>query len=569
MKKIIFLFSIAFIYTCQLGAQTPSWSWAERPGCTLVNEGNAVTTDAAGYIYATGYFTSPIITFGNITLTNSDSTGSSANVYVVKYTPQGNAIWARTLNDNGSDYANGITTDSHGNVYVTGEFDSDTIYFGVSTLINYGSGDVFLAKFDSSGNALWAKGAGGTNTDYGSGVATDTSGNVYITGTFISAVIEFDSIKIRNRGGGCCAEDIFIAKYTSAGKLLWAKGDGGSSSDFGKAIATDIEGNAYITGQFASPYIVIGNDTLTNSVSSVGAKLLTSDIFIAKYNPAGNVVWAHDAGGIANDYACGITTFNNDVYITGAFASDSITFDTIHMIKSFTGGSCNIFITKYDSSGNAIWARQPQCMKITGDNIGYGINASTGGKINITGIFSDSTVSFGSSTLINAGYADIFVTQYDTSGNPEWALSAGSNNNDYSNCITTDPNGYIYITGYFEDSILVFGNLPALFDTGGTYNPPSIFIAKLNPGITVGINEKTVQNPTIVTVYPNPANSVFAVGIPASSTDIKIYNSLGQIVTQTKVTEETKEYFSLSESGIYFVSVTTAKGIITKKVVVY
>jgi len=569
MKKSIFLFAAIFILGIKLFSQTPSWMWAESSGGTLVDEGNAITTDVAGNVYAAGYFTSPVITFGTKTLVNCDSTGSSANVYVVKYAPNGNVIWARTLNDNGSDFANGITTDSHCNVYVTGEFDSDTIYFGVSTLINYGGGDIYVAKFDSSGNALWAKGAGGTNTDYGSSVATDTTGNVLVTGTFVSMTINFDTIVLRNKGGGCCAEDIFIAKYTSVGNLLWAKSAGGTGSDYGRGIAADIAGNSYITGQFSSPLIEFGNDTISNNANLVGAKLLTSDVFIANYDPNGNLVWAKGAGGVLNDYACGIAAVNSDVYITGAFDSDTATFDTVQMVKSFISGGCNVFVIKYDTSGNALWARQPQCEKIAGDNIGYNINATSDGKLNLTGTFSDSVVTFGSSSLLNAGYTDIFVAQYDNSGNALWAIGAGSINNDYSNGITTDANGYMYITGYFEDSTIVFGSTPPLVNAGGTYNPPDIFVAKINPGSTVGVVTKPEQNTNMVTVYPNPANSAFFVGVPASSTDINIYNSLGQIVVHTKVSGELKESFSLTESGIYFISVSTTKEIITKKIVVY
>ncbi|MGD0710754.1 MAG: SBBP repeat-containing protein, partial [Bacteroidales bacterium] len=217
MKKHIFFFIIIIFFSgIQLFAQTPSWMWAKSAGGIQDDEGNAITADAAGNIYAAGYFTSPAITFGNVTLTNSDSAGNTLNAYIVKYSPLGNVIWARTINNNGSGYANGITTDSHSNVYVTGGYYSDTLYFGVSTLIDFGGDDVFVAKFDSSGNALWAQGAGGSAADYGNSVATDTSGNIFITGTYTSSIITFDTITIRNNGSGCSADDIFTAKYSPA-----------------------------------------------------------------------------------------------------------------------------------------------------------------------------------------------------------------------------------------------------------------------------------------------------------------------------------------------------------------
>jgi hypothetical protein len=567
MKKLFPFLLIFIISGIQLFAQAPSWSWAKSAGGIMTDQGNAVTTDAAGNVYMTGNFNSSAINFGNITLSNTDTTGSSGDVFIAKYSPSGNAIWARNAEGPNFDFSNAIATDSKGNVYITGEFESSYITFGNITLTERGSGDVFIAKFDSLGNALWAKSAGGTATDYGNSIAVDISGNVYITGGFGSSIITFDTIKLNNAGVGCSANDVFIAKYDTDGNVLWAKQGGGTGSDYGRGIITDNTGNVYITGQFAGPTIGFGSDTLIN-FSNSRSRTLPSDIFIVKYDAGGNVLWAKGAGGNSNDYGCSIDTLNSDVFITGAFASDTIVFDTITMFKSFVAGGSNIFVAKYNSSGNALWVRQPNCAGIWGDNVGYSLDASINGKINITGVISDSLSSFGGSALYNTGITETFIAQYDASGNAQWALNVGGTKNNYGYGITSDAHGYAYLTGCFMDSTVTFGST-SLVSAGGSYNPPDIFISKLNSGTPADINEIQNDKDNTLSVFPNPSTGEFSVNAPTLSTEIKILNSLGQIIQQTKINGKSIANFTLTDSGIYFISASTANKIITKKIFIY
>ena len=201
--------------------------------------------------------------------------------------------WAKSAGGNLYDYSQSITTDAVGNVYITGVFSSSTLTFGNTTLINAGGCDVFIAKYDPNGNVLWAKSAGDNNTDCGTGITTDVVGNVYLTGRF-SSTITFGNITLSSAGD----IDIFIVKYDSDGNVLWAQSAGGNSEDEIHSIATDAVGNVYITGYFNSSTLTLGNITLANTYA------WRSDIFIAKYDPNGNVLWAKSAGG--SDTDCGI-----------------------------------------------------------------------------------------------------------------------------------------------------------------------------------------------------------------------------------------------------------------------
>ena len=226
-----------------------------------------------------------------------------------------NWLWAKSAGGTGNDGANLVAVDASGNAFVVGIFSSTTITFGSTILTNAGGYDIFLAKYDASGNVLWAKNAGGINDDEANSVAVDTLGNIYITGFFSSPTITFGSTTLTNVGdtNSSPGQDIFLAKYDAAGNLLWAKSAGGISYDRAISVAVDASGNAYLTGGYNSPTISFGSDTLINVSSS-------EDIFLAKYDVAGNVLWAKSAGGTNVDRAIsvGVDALGNSS-ITGFF----------------------------------------------------------------------------------------------------------------------------------------------------------------------------------------------------------------------------------------------------------
>ena len=145
-----------------------------------------------------------------------------------------------------------------------------------------------ISTFAQAPDWLWAKGAGGTYNDYTHSIAVDANGNSYVTGYFDSPTITFGSTVLTNANsaGGTC--DIFIVKYDESGNVLWAKGEGGTSTDYAYSITVDANGNSFITGYFDSPSIIFGSTTLTNADNTGN----TGDIFIVKYNTSGNVLWA-------------------------------------------------------------------------------------------------------------------------------------------------------------------------------------------------------------------------------------------------------------------------------------
>ena len=246
-----------------------NWLWVKNAGVTVANRGLDIAVGASGNSYITGYFYGTA-TFGATTLTSN----GYYDIFVAKLDSSGNWLWVKNAGGTYENEGRGIAVDASGNSYVTGWFEGSS-NFGSTTLTSSGISDIFIAKLDSNGNWLWAKKAGGTDYDGGSGIAVDASGNSYVTGDF-EGTATFGATTLTSSGDS----DIFIAKLDSSGNWLWAKKAGGTNYDFGNGIAVDASGNSYVTGDFygtATDGAAFGNITIYSSDTS-----LNSDIFVAK-----------------------------------------------------------------------------------------------------------------------------------------------------------------------------------------------------------------------------------------------------------------------------------------------
>jgi hypothetical protein len=364
------------------------------------------------------------------------SSFGSSDIFVAKFDSVGNCLWAKQAGGTDLDMGSGIAFDANMNIFVTGYFTGNAT-FGTTQFTSAGGTDIFLAKFDPNGNWVWAKQAGGIYADWGYGLSVDPDGNCIFTGRFIGP-LTFGTFQLTGLGSW----DVFIAKYDQNGNCLWAQQAGGSVSDEGYGISLDSKGKVYITGRFSGT-AAFG----TVHLSSYG----TSDIYVANYDNNGNCLWAKHCGGTTTDRGIGIAVDENGYsYVTGWFKGIS-TFDTIQL----SGFSNNdIFIAKYDPYGNCLWAKQAGG---SNDDVGNSISVDPAGNSYVTGNFIGN-VTFGAFQL--TGYSgntnDIFVAKYDSKGNCLWARQAGGTYNDGGMAISIDASGSNYLTGFFSD-IAVFG----------------------------------------------------------------------------------------------------------------
>ncbi|HLG33499.1 MAG TPA: SBBP repeat-containing protein, partial [Bacteroidia bacterium] len=333
---------IASIVLSTLSFAQPNWQWAKSAGGILYDGANSVAADSSGNIYVAGVFESASITFGTTTLNNSST--DTTDMFLVKYDAGGNVLWATSAGGTDFDDAASVAADLSGNIFVTGSFSGASITFGSTTLTNTGANaDMYIVKYDAGGNVLWAKSAGGNYEDKATCVATDISGNIIVTGYYQAAPITFDSYTLSNSG----SYDMFIVKYDASGNALWANRAGGSNDDRGYSVTADASGNVIVAGAFLSSSITIGTTTLNYAGGAY------TDIFIVKYDASGNALWANSAGGTYWDEPNSVTTdASGNIFMAGIVYSSSITFGSTTLTNSGSSFYCEMFIVKYDVSGN-------------------------------------------------------------------------------------------------------------------------------------------------------------------------------------------------------------------------
>lgn len=285
--------------------------WVRSAGVEFANdEGTAVAVDTAGNVLVTGR--SVLDTFAGVTVANP------GRIFVAKYTGAGAEVWAHKLGSYSSsifDTGTGIATDSAGNVFVGGVFQSPIAAFGPATFTNFGNADMFLAKLDAAGVLQWARQAGGAGEDTASGVAVAADGSAYLVGA-VAGNATFSGSNVTSVAGA--ASDGFVAKYAGDGRVTWVRQFGGRGLSAARAVAVDTAGTVHVTGYFSG-----GATFGTNTLQGISGSY---DAFLARLDPSGVFAFAQQAGGadLSGDFGLGVGVdgAGNSV-ITGYFSGTS------------------------------------------------------------------------------------------------------------------------------------------------------------------------------------------------------------------------------------------------------
>ncbi len=375
--------------------------WVKNFGGAGDDRSISIRTNSKGVFVLTGWFKSPALSIGSTALNNA----GGSDILIARFDEDGTVVWAKSIGGAADDEGNSISCDPDGNIFVTGMYESNSISFGSSTITTAGKHDIFLVGYNQSGQLLWTKNIGGKNDDNGSTVTNDGDGNIYLSGKFRSATVDLGEKSLTNAGKDGNYGDIFMTKYNTSGKLIWAKSLGGSYYDEVYSITTDKLNNVYLTGWFKSDTIVFGCDTLMECTILTRAHGVDyGDVFIAKYDSYGEPVWAKRAGGIAKDYGFGITTNTvGDVFLTGIFESN---FSSSGQVKLKNATSNDIFISKYNSEGKVLWAKS-----IYGSAMARCITTDIYGGVYLAGVYDGLEMRFTETLLKNAGQGDIFVAK--------------------------------------------------------------------------------------------------------------------------------------------------------------
>lgn len=310
---------------------------------------------------------------------------------------------------------------------------------------------------DSGKVTNWISTIGGTATVEISGLSVDSVGNTFAVGSFTGQVTAGSNSYV-SLGGN----DVFLIKLSPSGSVIWFLKGGGIGEDFGKAVALDTAGNAYIVGRF------MGNGTFQSfNVSSAGAE----DFFIAKIDPNGNFLWVIPGGGTSTDYGFDITVDSSGyIWASGGFEGTAkISGKTL-----ISQGDLDIYVVKLNAQGTVSWATSAGG---AGGDLSYGIQTDTLGNAVITGYFTN-TANFGSTSIALSGYRDIFVAKVDSGGAFVWAKAAGGPSSDDGVKLVLDVNDNVFLIGYFTSA-----GSSSFFDCTTSYvsyGKRDVFVSKLN-----------------------------------------------------------------------------------------
>jgi hypothetical protein len=325
-------------------------------------------------------------------------------------------------------------------------------------------------------NLEWVQQIGGVGIDNGSAIVVDSMGNSYTVGTFNQSV-DFDpsNNNFTLVSGG--SDDVFITKLDPSGNFIWAKQIGGVDSNQARAAAIDTLGNIYIASSFIG---TINFATSSGNVSFVSYGV--SDIFLAKLDSLGNILWGRQIGGTSTDLVEKMAIDGQgDIVLTGSFYGTT-DFDpgtgVYNLTCSGTAVNSDVYVCKLNTNGDFIWAKQ---IGGIGYDFGNDITFDNSDNLCITGQFNgtcDFDPGFNTFNLTAIGGSDVFILKLNSSGDFLWVKQLGSSMNDSGKSINVDNSGEIYVSGFFLDAVTInlsSGNI-TLTPFGGT----DVFIAKIN-----------------------------------------------------------------------------------------
>lgn len=534
--------------------------------------GKCIATDFLNTAYFAGEYGELFLDSNGNPLLPSLAQGCN-DIFIFRYDMNGNLMMARNLVNPWSGpgspyctdkYVNGMATGEPDGLYITGSFSKGICIFDPLAAVNNDDGtDFYIARIEpNSGHCMWVKTAHQNPSPLfydakGTAVAADKFGNAYVTGQFTGHLVFNNvtgivpSVPPNNVTLTALNQDIFIAKYNLDGNCIWVnqiKGNAGSYFNYAHDITTDKNGNIYVTGSFQSS-ATFGNILLT----STGV----DDIFLAKYDPQGNCLWAINEGGHCHNAGHSVTTDDAGwVFLTGFFqGSDRFGRKTLT-----SAGAADVFLAKYDPNGkcqNAIRFGN------TDDDWGVTVRVRHD-RLWLMGAYSQS-IKIGPRTLFSAGGTEHFLSEFILGGFN--LLDAGNLVKSRTGTVVGEDlelntQGDVFAAGTYTDAAVM---MP--FNMPGSYmGTNDVFFSRIAFWNTKGSSDAgeriVADTGSAVAVYPNPASDFIRISVqnknqePAS---IIISDVSGrEVFRATSCEAEIRYTFTreeLGSPGLYFCTI--------------
>ncbi|MBL9078258.1 MAG: hypothetical protein JNL08_12180 [Planctomycetes bacterium] len=420
---------------------------AVREGNTSYEEGRALAFAADGALLAAGRF-SGSTTFGLWPQVTHLNAQGDDDVFLARYRTDGTLAWARRAGGpSRADWPAAIAADPDGTFVVGGFFHGLAAFDGgapTSGLQSAGDDDGFLARYAADGALLWARRFGGLLRDEIAGLVRAADGSLLVTGSF-AAQAQFGTVSLTVRGA-LSTSDGFVARYDAAGTPLWVRQFGGADvDDAGRAIAATADGGVLVAGNFRGT-ATFGDGAAAVALTATGG----SDVFVARYDGNGSLLWIRRGGGTLDDEARSLAvTSAGDAVVGGGFRAQAGFADAAQPLALLALGGLDGFLARYASDGAL---QSVQTVGSTGDDEVRSVAATADGGIVATGHFQTSALVTGVTpavSLVGFGGRDAFVARYDANGVLAWVRAAGGAEHDQALAVAVAGNGAFAITGSF------------------------------------------------------------------------------------------------------------------------
>lgn len=536
--------------------------------------------------------------------------------------------WAKNFGGSSIDQGTDICVDNMGNIYTTGFYEG-TVNFdpngsATGTLGSAGQRDFFIAKYDNSGNLVWAKGIGGGSNDHGRSIVLDGLGNVYVAGDF-DGLVDFDpgvGLNLKDVQGG---SDIFVAKYDTQGQFVWVKTFGGIGVENCRDMIIDGNGDLIITGIFQGSADFDPNGGVS-TMTSAGSY----DAFMVKLDNTGNYIWSKSIQSTNSNYINQIVLdYSGNINVVGYFQGTADFDPSAGTFSLTTIGNKSIFFGKYDGQGQLL---NVQMIGGSGFEEGKAIAVDLQNNIYISGDFRgvvDFDPSGNTTFLTSAGLRDVFVAKYNSQGNFIWADRIGGQGEDQASALTIDSDNEVFAAAYYNHTLTLSND--QIFNSKGNidivmarYNPQGDILFATSHGgangdVTTAIlatnnNElysigwiqgmsyftgiplssagdrdiyiartimemvsstTTFAAPDKIDIFPNPSNGIFNIrgeNIATDALTITILDATGKVIQTEHINTLGQNYFETyfdvsarTTTGLYFVRLASEDQVITKK----
>jgi hypothetical protein len=425
----------------------PDVLWTTYFGGSGYDEVTSTCVDEEGNIYITG-FTSATTNIANGGYQVTYG-GGNYDAYLAKFNVDGQRLWCTYFGGSQSDFGNGVAIDQSGNLVIIGTTSSQSniAIGGANTVYGGGAYDAFVAKFDELGQLEWSSYIGGSNEDEGISVSFDQNGT-------LAALLNTKSNNINNTGAfqsayGGGISDLFVANFDAEGTEIWSTYVGNSGEEIAGNISHSNEGFVLISGATSSQIgIAIGGNQTTYGGGE-------HDGFLMMLNESGSVQWSSYIGGEGDDLIHS-TSFNEfeKIYVSGSSSSISGITTVGSDQSTNSGGAFDAFLGQFDLSGDKLWATY---IGGEGQDKGFGLAVDELSNVYIGGITSsENNIYENGFQESNAGGIDLFFAFYDSLGVKNWSSYLGGAGDDQMRSMSADENSRVVFAGITASTGVAF-----------------------------------------------------------------------------------------------------------------